>query len=241
MNQDQISRIAEDFWRLVRRPEPFPRVLESSVAWALPLAIVKLPRLSIFELINWLEQREISISFQAADRRLRACLVARNGRGFVFLDGADVQDEQRFSLAHEIAHLSERHTAKNLTRIYGAQLLASVILGESAGTLQTMATQLAAGGVLASFSRRDEEEADRVGYWLAKRSGFREEGLIVRLQGISAVVGIGDRIGDQFTCLYIGNIRSFGDFQRRRRLGRDLLGLRLRRELGEGAFGSGRA
>ena len=104
MNQDQISRMAEDFWRLVGRPEPFPRVLESSVAWALPLAIVKLPRLSIFELINWLEQREISISFQAADRRLRACLVARNGRGFVFLDGADVQDEQRFSLAHEIAH-----------------------------------------------------------------------------------------------------------------------------------------
>lgn len=35
---------------------------------------------------------------------LRACLVATLGDGYVFIDGADAEDEQRFSLAHELAH-----------------------------------------------------------------------------------------------------------------------------------------
>jgi len=94
------------------------------------------------------------------------------------LDFVDDDHQVAGVLAHEIAHLSERHTAKNLTRIYGAQVLASMLIKDDTGVIKNMAVQMAAGGVLASFSRRDEEEADKVGYYLAKKSGFKENGII---------------------------------------------------------------
>jgi hypothetical protein len=84
--------------------EAFPRRLEIAVAWALPLAVIKLPHLSISTLHGWLRTNKIKIKFGVSDRPLRAFLVARAGKGMVILDGSDPEDEVRFSLAHEVAH-----------------------------------------------------------------------------------------------------------------------------------------
>ncbi|WP_430981069.1 ImmA/IrrE family metallo-endopeptidase [Thermalbibacter longus] len=43
-------------------------------------------------------------SIAVEDLSLRGCLIARYGHGIVFLEGQDPVDEQRFSLAHELAH-----------------------------------------------------------------------------------------------------------------------------------------
>ena len=85
------SNRSRDHWRLLS-------------FWALPLAVVKLPRLGLADLRSWLRDRGIDICPDLRHRPLRACLVARAGQGFVFVDGADPYDEQRLSLAHEIAH-----------------------------------------------------------------------------------------------------------------------------------------
>jgi hypothetical protein len=99
-----VAEWASNFWRRAGVPEPFPRSLESAVAWALPLAVVKLPRLGLRELREWLAERGIPFRLNATDRRLRACVLARAGRGVVFLDGTDSDDELRLSLAHEVSH-----------------------------------------------------------------------------------------------------------------------------------------
>jgi hypothetical protein len=104
MTDQEIFVRASRFWRLAVHVEPFPRLLERAIAWALPLTIVKLPRLSFSDLRIWLAQRGISFMFSHSDRSLRACLIAKAGRGIVFLDGSDPDDERRFSLAHEVAH-----------------------------------------------------------------------------------------------------------------------------------------
>jgi hypothetical protein len=100
-----VLELAQRFWQRAGGEEPFPRELRRPLAYALPLGIVELPRLRPAALGRHLERRGLACrGLAAADRPLRAALVALAGHGFVFLDGTDPADERRFSLAHEVAH-----------------------------------------------------------------------------------------------------------------------------------------
>jgi Zn-dependent peptidase ImmA (M78 family) len=98
------AELAERFWQAAGGADSFPRRLEPALLWALPVAIVKLPRLRIGSARTWLQSRATDLEIDIADRRLRACLVAHRGVGIVFVDGTDPDDEQQLSLAHEVAH-----------------------------------------------------------------------------------------------------------------------------------------
>jgi hypothetical protein len=100
-----VQEAAQRFWEAVgEEPAGFPRDLRRAIALALPLAVVELPRLRVAAVEDWLAQRRRPLSLAAADRRVRACLLVYEGSGVVFLDGTDPEAEQRFSLAHEVAH-----------------------------------------------------------------------------------------------------------------------------------------
>jgi hypothetical protein len=100
-----VEEAAEQFWAAVgEEPAGFPRDLRRAIALALPLAVVELPRLRVAAIEEWLAQRRRPLSLATRDRRVRACLLVYQGTGVVFLDGTDPADEQRFSLAHEVAH-----------------------------------------------------------------------------------------------------------------------------------------
>lgn len=68
----------------------------------------------------------------------------------------EVEDAFAGVLGHEMAHAARRHTTEQLTKIYGIDVLLSVIFGEDPGLLP----QIAATLVSLSFSRADEAEAD---------------------------------------------------------------------------------
>lgn len=74
-----------------------------------------------------------------------------------YLDNAD---DLAGILGHEIAHADLRHTSRNLQKQYGVQILLSVILGEDASQLATIAGQVAGTIAGLSFSRDFESEAD---------------------------------------------------------------------------------
>src|SRR5688572_2749810 len=85
-------------------------------------------------------------------------------------------------LAHEIAHIAQRHAADQLTKAtmanWGLGLLGAV-LGNSggAGAAQTAAGFLA-NGVFLKFSRDDEREADRLGLDMMRRAGWDGRGMV---------------------------------------------------------------
>ncbi len=98
------AELARAFWEKAREAEPFPRTLRRAIARSVRLSIVLLPRLSVRAAFDWLQNCGLVCELPGEDRPLRACLVARNGHGVALVDGSDGDAEQRFSIAHELAH-----------------------------------------------------------------------------------------------------------------------------------------
>lgn len=96
--------------------------------------------------------------------------------------GADREDEVAAVLAHELAHLSQRHFARGVDQQRRSQplamtaLLASMLLaatvGGDAGAAAIMSTQAGLMQAQLAHSREHEREADRVGMQTLARAGF---------------------------------------------------------------------
>lgn len=72
----------------------------------------------------------------------------------------DNEDDLAGVMGHEIAHADQRHSVKQLQKMYGIQMLLSIVLGDNPSQLETIAGQIAGSLAGLSFSRAHEEEAD---------------------------------------------------------------------------------
>lgn len=97
-------RAVELFWERCGNIEPFPRNLIVSTEMALPVKVVLLTPLQLHRIENWLARRGSQFRFNCRSRDVQGCLVAFGGRGFIFLDSSDDNNQRRFTLAHEIGH-----------------------------------------------------------------------------------------------------------------------------------------
>jgi predicted Zn-dependent protease len=108
--------------------------------------------------------------------------------GFIYVNRGlleTVRNEEQLAgvLAHEIAHIAERHAADQLTKSLVANgllgLLGAVLGNDSGGARAArIGAQVLAGGYLLKFSRDDEREADRVGADILRRAGWDARGLV---------------------------------------------------------------
>jgi predicted Zn-dependent protease len=91
-------------------------------------------------------------------------------------------------LAHEIAHISQRHAAQQLSNAMVTNLglsLLGALLGNSGGANAAgIAARYVASGAFLKFSRDDEREADRVGAGIMARAGWDPHGMIELMQTI---------------------------------------------------------
>ncbi len=162
---DNASRDAVNmFWERCGAVEDFPRQLDRSIALALPVCLIKLPRLRLRAVEIWLARRGVNFQFNCRDRALRGCLVARGGEGVMFIDGADPEDEQRFTLAHETAHFIIDYWAPREKAIkkFGPAI-AEVFDGSRQPTVTERVHAALTGiaiGVYADLMERDEARAD---------------------------------------------------------------------------------
>jgi predicted Zn-dependent protease len=106
--------------------------------------------------------------------------------GFVYvnrglIERADNLSELAGVIAHEVAHVEERHSAEQIERMQGTNFglsLAYVLLGRQPSSLESTAINVGGGLVFANYSRDAEEEADAVAVPLLIGAGINPNGLV---------------------------------------------------------------
>ncbi|GAB6058334.1 M48 family metalloprotease [Desulfonatronum parangueonense] len=123
------------------------------------------------------------------------CVNATYVNAYVFPGGSvgvtrgimlDMQDEAELAglLGHELGHVNARHTASRMSVGILTSLVlmgASVALASQNETLGAVAAGLggvAAGALLAHYSRSDERQADHLGMEYMTRSGYSPDGMV---------------------------------------------------------------
>lgn len=94
------------------------------------------------------------------------------------LKAADNEAELVSVLAHEVAHVTERHIAEKLVASYGLQALTNAALGDNPGMVAQLATSIASQGYLLKYSRSQESQADRTGLAYLVRAGYNPQGFV---------------------------------------------------------------
>lgn len=86
-------------------------------------------------------------------------------------------------MAHEVAHIAERHAAAQITKQTVAGALLDLLGGAldnggRAGTIARIGAGVGAQGLFMKFSRDDERDADRVGTTIMRNAGWDPHGLV---------------------------------------------------------------
>lgn len=114
------------------------------------------------------------------------------GEIYVFsglLQAAESEAEIVGVLAHEVAHVTQRHVAQRLTAQFGLSALASLALGQNPGLAQQIVAQVVGTGALLSFSRDQERDADRSAIPYMAAAGYAPEGLISFFERMAEMQG----------------------------------------------------
>ena len=89
---------------------------------------------------------------------------------------ADTLDELASVIAHEIGHGASRHGTQLMTRAYGYNAIAGLLLGRNSGQTQQLLAQLVGTGILTNYSRDAENESDRLGVAYMYQAGYDPRG-----------------------------------------------------------------
>jgi Zn-dependent protease with chaperone function len=90
---------------------------------------------------------------------------------------ADDPAEVAGVLAHEMAHVIERHPTEGVVRALGLQMIVGLLIGD-VSSLAAVIGDVSEALVSRSYSRADEAEADRIAAEMLNRAGMRSTGLI---------------------------------------------------------------
>lgn len=107
MARHRSEAVADAFWERAGGRALFgrPADVERAADRALPVAVHRVAGLHTGTVADLLARIGAGSWFGASPRSLRGCLIADSGKALVLVDKSDPEDEQRITVAHEVAHL----------------------------------------------------------------------------------------------------------------------------------------
>ncbi|WP_112426126.1 ImmA/IrrE family metallo-endopeptidase [Thermogemmatispora tikiterensis] len=170
-----VAEEAAAFWHSVACTPTYPCDLAAIAGRAYPVAIFSLTRLSVERVERWLQQRGIAYCSSCAERPLHGCLLAVRGHGLIFVDRSDPPEEQRYTLAHELAHFLHDYLQprQHAIRLLGPSIL-PVLDGERPPTFEERLDAILAScklGFYLDLLPRTTEDMERVSALLRAERG----------------------------------------------------------------------
>lgn len=179
MIETWLAQAADSFWILAGQVIAPPRNLARVVSHGLPLSVVSLPQLSVARVEHWLARQQAPYRFLCQNRALCGCAVAARGHGLLFIDSQDDEREQRFTVAHEVAHflLDYQAPRRRALDLFGesiravldgerpptkAERIDAVLSRAALGVFTDLMPRSAQGGIDQGSILRAEERADRL-------------------------------------------------------------------------------
>jgi predicted Zn-dependent protease len=109
------------------------------------------------------------------------------------IDAARTESQLAGVIAHEVAHIANRHAAEQISKGTMANLglgILGAILGNGTGAqIAQLGANVAAQATMMKFSRDDEREADMKALQYMKRAGYDPRGMVEFLQVLRAQQG----------------------------------------------------
>jgi hypothetical protein len=172
-----LHEASEEFWRLAGDLLPYPRDLKPILSRKFPVFWVALPHLSVTAAERWLLRRGRNYHFLCRDRSLYGCIVVMRKRAIIFLDSLSSEEEQRFTLFHEVSHylLDYRIPRRRVIERFGAGIAdvldgdrpptpeerVDALLGRTPlGSYHNLLPRSERGGIDQGLTLRAEERAD---------------------------------------------------------------------------------
>jgi predicted Zn-dependent protease len=136
-------------------------------------------------------------SFSTADYRELNAFALPGGPVWIYrgvLAAAGNEAQVAGVIAHEVAHVAQRHSAQQITKGAVANglvgLLGALLGDDGAGAAAAqLAANVTASGVMLKFSRDDEREADQEGVRILQRAGYDTRGMLEFMQMLASQQG----------------------------------------------------
>jgi hypothetical protein len=156
-----VENTAQDFWMSAGGMPCYPCDIKMAIVLTLPLELYAVAELRVSHVREWSRRVHMLLHIGGHDRRLHGCLIADRGKGTLFYDTQDPDDEQHFTLAHELAHflLDYQAPRQRAIRALGSSIL-PVLNGERLPTLEERlhaALSTVHLGTLSHFMERPDE------------------------------------------------------------------------------------
>jgi len=145
-------------------------------------------------------RRELRYDFQVVNMPEPNAFALPGGHIYVsrgLLAIANDEDELANVIGHEVGHVAARHAASRETRALGVGILAALgslaagaLGGGTAAQVVGQLGQVAGAGLIASYSRDQEREADLLGQRYAAAAGFDPRGMPGLLRTLEAEVSL---------------------------------------------------
>lgn len=136
------------------------------------------------DIVKVCDRQGLPYTFKVLDVDEVNALAAPGGFIYVFkglVDLMKTDDELAGIIAHEVAHVSKRHSMKQIEKNLGMTILMGIAFGEKGFPLQMAALS----AISAGYGRSDERQADKLGYELSTKAGYNRYGMLVGLMKLN--------------------------------------------------------